>query len=398
MTTAQEAFAQPSESRTTVDPEGDNAAYSFDGKPDRWKRYRLPDPQTGAAQGYTRSTTFAKSISDTFTLSAWSQRKVIEGLVTNDDLYAEAASTDFGDRETMNRIAEKCKEAAGAKASARIGTALHAFSEAVDRGERPPIPPRWRPHIAAWTELLHRYNMEVIEIEKRVIHTGFDVAGTLDRLVRFTKDTTVRMKQGKRTVDYTFPAGTVACLDLKTGKTLEYGWLEIAVQLLIYTDAEVIFDQPDGPSTRWSYRPMYPAIDKNVALVIHIPATLDEAVATLYAVDLNFGREAATECEKVRNLRKRKGIAVALDVVEELPTAVNTIVVTSEREDAPKAVAGRALQVRPQTLLERVAVAVTYEQLTAIWFEAIKTRQDNAVVANAIEKRRQDLLAETAAG
>jgi hypothetical protein len=43
-------------------------------------------------------------------------------------------------------------------------------------------------------------------------------------------------------------------------------------------------------------------------------------------------------------------------------------------------------------------VAVTYEQLTAIWFEAIKTRQDNAVVANAIEKRRQDLLAETAAG
>jgi hypothetical protein len=72
----------------------------------------------------------------------------------------------------MNRIAEKCKEAAGAKASARIGTALHAFSEAVDRGERPPIPPRWRPHIAAWTELLHRYNMEVIEIEKRVIHTA----------------------------------------------------------------------------------------------------------------------------------------------------------------------------------------------------------------------------------
>jgi hypothetical protein len=46
-------FAQPSHS---PDPESGDAAYSFDGKPDQYGRYRLPDPGTGQAKGFTRAT------------------------------------------------------------------------------------------------------------------------------------------------------------------------------------------------------------------------------------------------------------------------------------------------------------------------------------------------------
>ena len=51
-------FDQPSAAKS-ADPEGGDGAYSFDGKPDRWKRYRLPHPETGKAGGFTRATTFA---------------------------------------------------------------------------------------------------------------------------------------------------------------------------------------------------------------------------------------------------------------------------------------------------------------------------------------------------
>jgi hypothetical protein len=116
--TSEDPFAQPSASRQVVDPESGNAAYSFDGKPDRWKRYRLPDPETGAATGYTRSTTFAKSISDTFT-ERGEPAEGGRGSRHADDLYAAACALDFSDRETMNRVANQAKEKAGAKTSAR---------------------------------------------------------------------------------------------------------------------------------------------------------------------------------------------------------------------------------------------------------------------------------------
>lgn len=720
-------FAQPSESKTTVDPEGDNAAYSFDGKPDRWKRYRLPDPETGAALGWTRATTFAKSISDTYALGQWGLRMTVEGLAKSDDLYAAACALDFTDKDSVNRVANQAKEFAGAKVGANLGTALHAFSEAVDQGKTINIPPRFRPHVAAWTTLLTKYNMEVLEIEKRVIHTGWEVAGTLDRVVRFTKDTTVQMKQGKKIVDYTFPTGAIAILDLKglaldtplvtptgwttmgevqvgdqvigsdgapctvtdkskvkrigtyvvkfdggaeivcdsehlwettiagrsgttrvrgieeirdtvchptsgqkqhlvsvagalkgeevnlpidpyvlgcwlgdgavrggaitkqddlfevllsdgvklgvrqadsrskavtrtvlgltsqlrdagllhnkhipatylrasfdqrlrllqglcdtdgswnkprktavfsscdqafaeqvvelirtmgerpyiayykrkgfglevdswtveftprgfnpfrlprkadqatisdknltmagrrvivsvepgpdvetqciavdspdhlylcgkemipthnTGRDLSYGWMEIAVQLAVYADASYIFDQPEGPGTEWSYRPQYEGMDHNIALVVHIPAQSDTAVATLYAVDLKFGRETGGLCTMVRAARKRRNVAVALDIIEELPAA--TIVVPSERADgAPLAVAGVALSSRPSGLTDRVAAAVTVQELASVWFEAMRTRQDTKALAAAIQAKKASLLADSAAG
>lgn len=210
-------FEQPSAARgASTDPEsGGNAAYTFDGKPDRWKRYRLPHPDTGKADGFTRATTFAKSISDTYTLSMWSQRMVGIGLAMRPDLLMAVASTPPSDRDTLNGLVEDAKNAAGAKVGANLGSAIHAFTEMVDRGETPNIPTPYRPHIAAWSALLEEYGLEVIDIERVVLCAEYDhkgVAGTLDRIVRFTRDVTVEVAGG---VQHTFREGTVAILDLK---------------------------------------------------------------------------------------------------------------------------------------------------------------------------------------
>lgn len=283
---------------------------------------------------------------------------------------------------------EEAKNAAGAKVGANLGTALHAFSEALDRGEQPIIPPPYRPHMAAYTALMDQYGLEVVEIEKVVLCQTYDIAGTLDRIVRFTRDVDVELVGGGT---YTFKKGTLAILDLKTGRDLSYGWLEISIQLAVYAQAENIWDKE---ALTWS--PMYPEIDKNVALVVHLPATApgETVKATMYAVDVETGWAFADLCAQVRDARKKKGLATALTVVEQAGVA--------EPEGSPVKVASEPVatvtELRPPTLDERVQSARTEADLQAVWFDAVKTRQDKKPLADAIKARKAALLADTAAG
>lgn len=393
-------FDQPSTIAKATDPEGGDGAYSFDGKPDRWKRYRLPHPETGVADGFTRATTFAKSISDTYRLSLWQQRMAVIGVAVRPDLLMQVASTPPDQREKLDRLVDDAKEAAGAKVGANLGTALHAFSEAVDRGEKPNIPPPYRPHLAAYTTLLKRYNLEVVDIERVVLCQQYDgkgVAGTLDRIARFTKDTTVEVRGGG---SYTFKKGTLVILDLKTGKDLEYGWLEISVQLATYANAEVRFDKTEKV---WMMMP--PEIDKNVALVVHLPATApgESVVATMYAVDIAAGHELAALCTQVRDARKRKGLATALAVIEE-PGVMPVTIAEAGRDDGiredytMRVESERVAEIRIPTMIERARNAVTEADLQAIWFDAVRRREDSRELAEAIRERKTAILADSAAG
>jgi hypothetical protein len=399
-------FDQPSTLAGSNDPEGGDGAYSFDGKMDRWKRYRLPHPDTGKPGGFTRATTFAKSISDTYSLSMWQLRMGGKGLAMRPDLLMRVASTSLDDRETLNNLMTEAKDAAGAKVGANLGTALHAFTEALDRGEDPKVPPPYQPHMKGYTALLKKFNLKILDIERVVLCTEYDggpaggrgVAGTLDRIAIFTKDTTVTLPTGR---SYTFKKGTIVILDLKTGKDLQYGWLEIAVQLAIYARAKVRFDKQ---AKVWE--PMPEDMNLNMALVVHLPATApgDKVKAEMYAVDIAAGHEIAALCTQVREVRKRKDLSTLLAVVEE-PVDPSSIPVDLESwgmSEAGETMEGAAPtpidQVRPPTLLERVNVARTEDELTAVWMDALRSRQDNSHLAGAIRSRKQSLLAETAAG
>jgi hypothetical protein len=274
-------------------------------KRDRYGRYVLPD-QNGKERSYTRATTFAKSISDSFNLSLWSQRQVAKGLSLRPDLYALAASTPSEDRDGLNAIAEKAKEAAKSSAGASLGTALHSFCEQLDLGQEVTAPAPWDADVAAYQDLLDRYGLSFDPsfVERVVVNREREVAGTFDRLAQ-VRD---RIHYGDgRTVE----PGTWCVLDLKTGKDLAYGWLEIAIQLHLYAAADMMRDVGAGT---WEE---LPELDQACGLVVHLPA--GRAGATLHVVDLEAGRRGADLCGQVREARKARGLGTAAEEPAAVP-------------------------------------------------------------------------------
>lgn len=345
-----------------------DGAYSADGKPDRYGRYKLVDPATGDVRPYTRATTFAKSISDTFTLSLWSQRMVAKGLAMRPDLVAAAAAMSLDEREKLNKLAETAKETAGAKTGANLGTALHAFTEQLDKGETVTAPPPFDRHVAAYATALADAGIEVVPdlIEQTVAVPDFGgIAGTFDRVVKHD--------------------GRHKILDLKTGRDLEYGWMEIAVQLAIYANAPAYFDKS---SKEWVELPA--DMDKETALVVHLPAQ-KEAKATVHEVDIAAGWEIAQLCHAVRQARKRRGLSRTLTVAEVADSTGGPIKVSAERVRADVAT-------RDASILELVAGARTVQDLGAIRSQAMLDRTWTPSVEQKAIERRDAILADTAAG
>jgi hypothetical protein len=281
-------------------------------KRDSYGRYLIPPPPADmlaqfAAQGYakptkgetawTRATTFAKSISDTFVLSAWSQRMAVKGLAMRPDLVALAAATRVDDKKTLDDIVDQAKDAAAVRARANLGTAVHGFTEMHDRGEDlSGIPAPYDEDVAAWAAALANHGLvpEPELIERAVVNTRWHTAGTFDRVVRLV-----------------LPDGRVAylVLDLKTGRDLTYGWNEIAIQLVIYATADAIWDW-----TRKVFLPLPKGLRTDQAVVVHLPAGTGKA--EVYQVDLREAADAADLCKAVRAWRTTRNLATLLSKVE----------------------------------------------------------------------------------
>lgn len=361
-----------------------------DGVPrDRYGRYLLRDPETGKVKPWTRATTFAKSISDTFTLSQWSQRMVGKGVAMRPDLLATFAATPVTDRDTLNRAAEAAKETAGAKTGANLGTAVHSFTQRVDLGEIEvdSIPAPWNRDVRAYRAMLEQEGLEVLRdlVEKRVLEPVFGIAGTFDRIVRATRDVTFRMLNpvsGQKEI-VTIHEGEFVVFDLKTGKDLEYGWLEIAIQLAIYGRAKHLYNAAGDLLEM-------PKVRQDVALVLHLP--VGQGKATLHAINIDAGWSFARLCAEVRDARKVKGLNAPIAVVEIADVETTEPV----NEDGPIRVSSE--RVRDPEWTERVASARTVGDLAAIRREALVQRAWTPVVERKALERRDAILADTTGG
>lgn len=284
-------------------------------KRDRWGRYVLAHPQTGKTGPWTRATTFAKSISDTFALSQWGARMTLKGAAMRPDLTAMAVTLDVKrDRDTLNGLVEQAKDAAGQKVSANLGTALHALTEARDSGQQVDIPAVHQADVDAYTAALRTAGIEIVpHLIERVTcipqwadGQALGVAGTFDRIVRL-------------------PDGTYAIGDLKTGADLQYGWQEIAIQLAIYAHGVNTSGVWDYDAGQWQQTgpdepgvaPL-PQVRTDFGIVMHLP--VGNATCTLYKVDLRQGWEGAEMCAAVRAWRSRRALAEPLTVAA--PAAV----------------------------------------------------------------------------
>lgn len=252
---------------------------------DRWGRYKLPDPVTGADRTWTRASTVARTLADEYNLARWGERMTAKGLASRPDLIAGAVAADpERDKGTLDGIVKQAKDAAAASAGANLGTALHSFTERLDAGT--PLaslgaPPPLDGDLRTYAELMRAASLRIRYAERVVVCPELGVAGKFDRIVA--------QPSGNAHAD------PLAILDLKTGKTVEYGWLEIAIQLAIYAHASHIWD----PATR-TYEAM-PAVDQSRALVVHLP--VGKASPNLYGVDIAEGWKHAQTAMAAREAR-----------------------------------------------------------------------------------------------
>lgn len=294
-------------------------------KYDRFGRYKLHHPSDPKKKvAWTRATTFAKSVQDTFALSQWAQRMTLKGASLRPDIVAAAGTLEVkADRNQMNALVDDAKKAAGDKVAANLGTAVHTYTERRDKGEEVDIPEEHRPTVDAYTRVLADFGLEpvpgLIEFTTAVIQ--FEIAGTSDRCYRVTRDITIDLN-GRPVTLY---AGEYVIGDVKTGADLSYGWQEIAIQLSIYAqglNASGVWDwstgvwlrptDPDQPDVQIQVR-------TDVGIVPHLPVDRERTgapLATLYAVDLTAGWAACILCNQVRDWRKESKLAVPLTVAD----------------------------------------------------------------------------------
>lgn len=336
---------------------------------DRWGRYKLPHPEDGNLLPWTRATTFAKSISDTFALSQWSQRMAVKGLTVRPDLLAMAHSLDVkADRDKFNKLVDDAKAAAGDKVAANMGTALHSFSENVDAGmDLEMVPEPHRADIAAYKAAMDNAGVRVVPqmIERQTVLPAFEVAGTFDRILNLDN---VRPWFRDKLTEMGFPvaAGEEVIGDVKSGQDLQYGWNEIAIQLLIY--ALGVRNHGVWVNETKTWLPPRP-VRVDFAIVMHMP--VGQKTCTLYALDLRDAMAALDLCRGVRRWRKLRVLATPLE------RAVTTQECPCGGEDPGGHVDGcpndTGTVVEGLSLLERFKLAGSRGELSALFAEAVES-------------------------
>lgn len=282
---------------------------------DQWGRYLLPHPVTGVysdgrdkagrRNGWTRATTFAKAAADTFALTRYDERLTLVGATLRPDVVALAHGKQVReDAKELNQLVLQVKEAAGAKVAANIGTAVHGFTERVDAGQMglEAVPEAYRNHVGQYlTELA---NAGLTPVPGLIERTTFvdqwnGIAGTFDRVL------------------YHRPSNTYVIGDLKTGRDLKYGQMEIAVQLALYAYGINHHGVYDWNAGEWAPPGNYgdsieggpwsvPKVRTDYGVVMHLPIQGDDAgTCTLKRINLAAGWDAAQVCGSVLSSRKR---------------------------------------------------------------------------------------------
>jgi hypothetical protein len=240
-------------------------------------------PITGKTRlPYQRTTTFTGCLDDMTGLMKWKSRLVAYGMGQRADLVLAAAAANHADKTKLHGIAEKALEAASAGSAADIGTALHSFTERVDRGEPlGEIPEQFKADIDAYRTATER--IEYLGIETFRVHDEFQVAGTADRIGRL---------HGRPTI-----------MDIKTG-SIDYPH-KMAMQLAMYARSV-----PYDIATDKRGQDPEP-VDLNYGVIIHLPA--GQGTCTLHEIDIAKGWGACLIARQVWSWRSTKNLTQPID-------------------------------------------------------------------------------------
>lgn len=264
-----------------------------------WKRPLIipldknSNPQQGDAinqpklKPYTRCTTFIGVLENTYNLQRWKMRKVAEGLALRPDLLMLVSSLGLQPedddeykewRSKMDEVCEQALEAAESSAPANIGTALHAFTDRIDRGQPlGKVPKEYQRHLKAYEAATN--DLTAVHIERFLVNDLYQIGGTPDR---------ISMLDGHDKLIIT---------DTKSGDKLAYGMAKIAMQLAVYAHSQ-FYDPATGA------RADIPNIDLDQGLVIALNAKRGDC--QLHWIDLKQGWEGVRLANDVRAWQRRK--------------------------------------------------------------------------------------------
>lgn len=298
---------------------------------DHWGRPLIkPADGDGKPVAYTRCTTYVKVLEDTTNLTKWKQRQTAIGIMKRPALQLAIAAAGE-DKTKLNKLVDDAMDAAGSSDKATIGTAIHSFTEAADRGEDlSGMPAAYRPDIAAYQSATAA--LDVIQIETFGVLDGIKVAGTWDRIFRY---------KGKNYIG-----------DVKTG-SIEYGIGTIAMQLGTYSRAQE-YDPISG-----ARRPL-PDVDQNAGIVVHLPA--GTGTAQLVWVNIGAGWDAVELAGRVRAFRAKKDWSK--DFTAEHPSLMDEL----SAPPAPVPVSDPD-QVAAAALLDVIGRAASRDELNMLWRE-----------------------------
>lgn len=273
-----------------LDAPGDNA------RRDRWGRYLVVPPGGGKPTGYTRATTVAKALDDTSNLMAWSNRMTALGLAQRPDLLALVQAADPDDRDELNKVCERAKEAGGATARRDLGTALHTMVEKAHADPGWKVPDTYAADVAAVQAAIEAAGYEVVDgmSEVMVVLDRHTIAGTSDLTLRRRSDGRLRIS------------------DIKTGASVNYGALAWAIQLSVYANADAIYRQGEARDGSQDERLPMPEVDRDTALILHVQP--GSGSCDVHELDIAAGAEALEVAMAVRTWRKRKQLLVPFTI------------------------------------------------------------------------------------
>jgi hypothetical protein len=269
-------------------------------KRDDYGRYVLPD-LNGVQRSWTRATTVAHALDDEFHLTQWKRRMVLSGAALRPGLLANVpeltrALVQAGDdwrvakdiKRELDGLCDEAAEAAGAGDGAKLGTLLHTITEYYDADRIDEIdiliPEALVEDVREYARVMDGAGLgrPAEFIERIVVNSRVDSAGTFDRLLRL-------------------PDGRLVVGDLKTQKTVDFGFLSIAIQLAEYAQADAMLDDEAGTLV-----PLPAELDRSVGIVMHLP--VGQATCTLYELDLDrrLGRrpDPPTRCGTATSARR----------------------------------------------------------------------------------------------
>jgi len=325
---------QREENSMTISPDveaflTDPIGEPYEKQPGQWRRRGKDGPplvtnldgdlvKSGVRKGlpkyvtYGRPSSRGKLIENTYNLAKWGERMAMWGIVAEPEIALDADRIDHEVdtaewRRAMDTIVVRAKDAAQAMIAAHRGTHVHILTEDDDEDHR------WvnrllagedlgistaaqKALVQAWRRMLAVHGFEILAVEAAVVCDRWRLAGTLDRIVRLTRDLEFVTSSGEM---ITLTAGTVLVLDLKTGKmTLDRGairyWHSYAIQVAAYA-LGVPYDVDAETRGAWPFE-----VSREWAIIAHLDVLgaiqEGEARCSLVLCDVDAGIAAGDLC------------------------------------------------------------------------------------------------------